>query len=132
MSDTARFAAILCVAVLLVRCTTVRTVTVPTVQYRDSIRVEHRHDSVYIRDSIRVQDTGDTVRVDRWRTLYVWRMRVDTVATMRVDTIPVTVEVERAPTVWTRVKLAAFPWLLAIAAVAALYVLIKIWKTFKI
>lgn len=123
--------AMMVAALTLTGCSTIREVPVPRVEYRDSVRVVAKVDSVVIRDSVYIRDKGDTIRVERWRYRDVWRLRVDTIAVAKVDTMTTIVEVERSPTAWEKVRLAAFPWLLAVAVAAVLYVAIKIWNFFK-
>ena len=118
-------------ALTLLGCSTIREVPVPRVEYRDSVRIVAKVDSVTIRDSVYIRDKGDTITIERWRVKDVWRWRVDTIAVAKVDSVTTIVEVERSPTAWERARLAAFPWLLAVAVAAVLYVAIKIWNFFK-
>lgn len=118
-------------ALTLSGCSTIREVPVPRVEYRDSVRIVAKVDSVTIRDSVYIRDKGDTITIERWRVKDVWRWRVDTIAVAKVDSVTTIVEVERSPTAWERARLAAFPWLLAVAVAAVLYVAIKIWNFFK-
>lgn len=118
-------------ALTLSGCSTIREVPVPRVEYRDSVRIVAKVDSVTIRDSVYIRDKGDTLTIERWRVKDVWRWRVDTIAVAKVDSVTTIVEVERSPTAWERARLAAFPWLLAVAVAAVLYVAIKIWNFSK-
>lgn len=83
---------IICILVLMLTgffssCT--RTVYVPKVTVEhDSIYIAtHTRDSVYLRDSIYIREKGDTVYLERWRTKYVERLRVDTTTVTVSDTI---------------------------------------------
>lgn len=77
------------VVVLLFGLTACRTVSpcVPETITRDSIRVQHVLDSVYLyeHDSIFVHSKKDTVWVERWKTRYkdVIRVERDTVRDVR-------------------------------------------------
>lgn len=104
-------------AALLVGC----KATQPIVQTRDSVRVEFRHDSVYVwqHDSI-FRDRwrrGDTVfvTVEKWRVQ--WRDKIteihDTISTNEVQTV----EVKYVPAYYKRVS-TGFWILLAIMIVA--------------
>lgn len=77
------------VAVLLGMCSCTRTVYVPKVTVEhDSIYIAtHTRDSVYLRDSIYIREKGDTTVLERWRTQYVERLRVDTTTVTVSDTI---------------------------------------------
>lgn len=91
-------------AAILVSCKT----TQPIVQTRDSVRVEYKHDSVFVwqHDSI-FRDrwrNGDTVfvTVEKWQVK--WRDKVceihDTIATVEVQTV----EVQIVPNYYKRVS----------------------------
>lgn len=55
-------------------------------------------DSVFVHDSVYVRETGDTVFLTRWRTLWRERAVHDTVIERLIDTVRLTetVEVEKA------------------------------------
>lgn len=60
----------------------------------DSVRVRAvERDSIYLRDSVFVMQAGDTIRIEKWRTHYVERLKHDTLQVLSADTIPVPVEV---------------------------------------
>lgn len=63
---------------------------------RDSIV---RYDSVYVRDK------GDTLYVERWKYLYRDKVRVDTMVSVRVDTLAVPYPVEKRLTRWEQIRL---------------------------
>lgn len=79
---------VLLLAYVLCGCKTVSP-CVPETVVRDSIRVQHVLDSVYLyeRDSIFVESRRDTVWVERWRTRYKDAVRVerDTVRDVRTE-----------------------------------------------
>lgn len=91
------------VAVLLGMCSCTRTVYVPQVSVeRDSIYIAtHTRDSVYLRDSIYIREKGDTIVLERWRTQYVERLRVDTTTVTVSDTIREPYPVEK-PLTWAQ------------------------------
>lgn len=62
-------------------------------------------DSVYVMDSVLVVK-GDTVTEYRWRYVYRYKGRTDTLYVNRTDSIrvPYPVEVEKKLTLWQRVK----------------------------
>jgi len=75
---------------LLAGCRT-KYVAVPTVQIRDSIVTKVQRDSVALHDSVFVNTytRGDTVFVDKVKAMYLYkdRLRVDTVAVVKRDTV---------------------------------------------
>ena len=58
-------------------------------------------------DSIYVRDKGDTVFVDRYKYMFIDKVRVDTMVSIRVDTLSVPYPVEKKLTRWERVKMEA-------------------------
>ena len=91
----------------LAGCSRAQYVPVETVR-RDSIYLTQiQRDSIYKYDSIHVRDKGDTVFVDRYKYLFVDKLRRDTLYVCRTDTIRVPYPVERELTAWQRVKLEA-------------------------
>lgn len=114
------------VALLLVSFASCKQTKVVTVtEYRDSIRIEQRYDSIYVynKDSIYIREKGDTVLVDKYHIIYRDRNRVDTCYVSQSHEVPVVTTVE-VPTryipkwVW---------WLLGINVAAVIAVGIRIW-----
>ena len=104
---------------------------VPIVEVRDSVRVEFKHDSVYVykHDSI-FRDrwrTGDTVYIttDRWRTLYKDKI-VEIHDTIRSNE---TIVQERkvVPTFYKTCTVIMWIMCVAVIAYAAVRILIKIY-----
>ena len=80
-----------------------RTIYVPKVTVEhDSIYIAtHTRDSVYMKDSIYIREKGDTVYLERWRTKYVERLRIDTLSVVISDTIREPYPVEK-PLTWAQ------------------------------
>lgn len=60
-----------------------KPIEVKSVEYRDKLRV----DSIHLHDSIYVQRLNDTVFVERFKTEFRYKLRVDTL--VKIDSIPV-------------------------------------------
>lgn len=89
----------------LAGCSRAQYVPVETVR-RDSIYLTQiQRDSIYKYDSIHVRDKGDTVFVDRYKYLFVDKLRRDTLYVCRTDTVRVPYPVERELTRWERFRL---------------------------
>lgn len=104
---------------LLAGCKSVQYVPVETVR-TDSIYVDrYQRDSIYQRDSVFVNrwTAGDTVYQDKvvWKYVYRDKVKYDTVAILRSDTVRVPYPVERRLTTWEQVRLNVGGW--AIGAV---------------
>lgn len=87
--------AVLWSAMLMVGCTTTKFVEVEKVVRDTTYIKQQQRDSVWLHDSVFVALTGDTVRIERWRTKFVERLRVDTMVRVRVDSVPKPYPVEK-------------------------------------
>lgn len=119
--------------VVFAGCTTTRYVPVPSVSV-DSVYVDRFHrDSVYLHDSVFVNrySKGDTVFVDKVVTRYKYkdRLRHDTVAVVRVDSVRVPYPVEKDLGWWEKTKIGVFPILIGMIAVLAFVV---VWLVKKL
>lgn len=89
----------------LAGCSRTQYVPVETVR-RDSIYLTQiQRDSIYKYDSIYIKERGDTVFVDRYKYLFVDKLRHDTLYLSRTDTVRVPYPVERELTRWERFRL---------------------------
>ena len=124
-----------CIAVALflamVGCKTVDCI--PEVEYRDSIRTEYIHDSIYRyeRDSIFIHQKADTVWLEKYITRYkdVMKVERDTVWRDNMQTIVKEVEVEKP--IAPFVKWLAW-WGAAALLILLLWVVLKIYHKFFI
>jgi hypothetical protein len=105
---------------------------VPVVQketHTDSIYLTKvQRDSIWLHDSIRVEARNDTVRVDRWHTKYVERLRIDTIFETHVDSIPVPYEVVREVPAKMSKTQKGFMWF-GIIAMMALVLIVGRWAS---
>ena len=124
----------ICVIITLpAGCGTTRYVPVETVR-TDSVYADRWHkDSVFVHDSVFMNrwTQGDTVFTDKYVVKYAYRdkVRYDTVAVVRQDTVSVPCPVEKELGWWERVRIDAFPVLVIIIAVLAVVV---VWLARKL
>lgn len=107
---------------VLAGCRSVRYVPVEAVR-TDSVHVDRwQRDSVYLKDSVYVNrwTYGDTVFVDKVSVKYLYRdrLRTDTVAVVRRDSVQIPLPVQKPLGWWEQARLKLF-WPL-VAALAAL------------
>lgn len=103
---------------LLAGCKSVQYVPVETVR-SDSIYVDrYKRDSIYQRDSVFVNrwTVGDTIYQDKvvWKYVYRDKVKYDTVAILRSDTINVPYPVECKLSKWEQLKLNVGGWAISI------------------
>lgn len=111
----------------LAGCKSVQYVPVETVR-TDSIYVDrYQRDSIYQRDSVFVNRwiAGDTIYQDKvvWKYVYRDKVKYDTVATLRSDTINVPYPVECKLSKWEQLKLNVGGWAISIIIIIVLIVM---------
>ena len=118
----------LILVLLLSGCAT-KVVTVPEIHTEYVYRTDSflKSDCIYVNDSVFVREKGDTVWIERYKTLYRdrWRdvVRVDSV--VKVDSIPYKVEVEKPLTWWERQKIEFGELAMFLMAVLLVFVVLK-------
>ena len=73
----------------LCSCTKTEYITVEKVRTDTTYITKHQRDSVWLHDSTFVKVAGDTVRIERWHTVWQNHLEHDTVYKARVDSVPV-------------------------------------------
>ena len=111
---------------VLAGCRSVRYVPVEAVR-TDSVHVDRwQRDSVYLKDSVYVNrwTYGDTVFVDKVSVKYLYRdrLRTDTVAVVRRDSVQIPLPVEKPLGWWQQTRLNMFWPLVAVVVVLAVAV----------
>ena len=96
---------VLAVLFLMAGCKQVQYVPVEKVRLDSIYLTQIQRDSIYKYDSIYVRDKGDTVFVDRYRYLFVDKLRRDTMYISRIDTLRVPYPVEKELTRWQQFRL---------------------------
>lgn len=119
---------------ILTGCKSVQFVPVETVR-TDSVYIDrYQHDSIYQRDSVFVNrwTAGDTVYQDKvvWKYVYRDKVKYDTVAILRSDTVRVPYPVERRLSTWEKVRLNVGGW--AIALFVIIILVVVGWAIYKI
>lgn len=104
----------LCVLITLICGCKTQYVTVEKVRTDTLYRSQLMHDSIHVHDSISVYVRGDTVLRDRWRTMHVYHLDIDTVTYIRHDSIPLPYPVEKRISVTPQ-----WVWYILLYAVAA-------------
>ena len=118
-------------AMAVTSCRSVRYVPVETVKH-DSVYVgKVVRDSVFVKDSVLVVK-GDTVTEYRWKYVFKYKNRTDTLYVSRTDTIRVPYPVEAKLTKWQQFKMEAGGYAIALAVILVIavagYFVMKIRK----
>ena len=126
--------AALLVALLVTILPSCKTVDcLPEVVYRDSIRTEYIHDSIYRyeRDSIYIHQKADTVWMEKYITRYKDVLKVERDTVWRDNTQTIVKEVEVEKPIAAFVKWLAW-WGAAALLILLLWVVLKIYRKFFI
>lgn len=100
-------------------------VPVESVRY-DSVFFEKiRKDSIFVQDSVFIRQKGDTVFKDKFHVVYKYVLQRDTMLTVRRDSIPVPVPVEKKRTWWEQTKIDVGGFAVAIIVI---YVLCRLMR----
>lgn len=102
-------------------CRTVQYMPVETVRTDSLYFNTVSTDSVYVKDSVLIVK-GDTVTEYRWRYVYKYKDRTDTVYVSRTDSVQVPYPVEKELTRWQRFKMDIGGYALAAVVVIVLIV----------
>lgn len=117
---------------LLAGCKSVQYVPMETVR-TDSIYVDrYQRDSIYQRDSVFVNrwTAGDTIYQDKvvWKYVYRDKVKYDTVAILRSDTINVPYPVECKLSKWEQLKLNVGGWAISIIIITLILLMGYMYK----
>lgn len=112
---------------LLAGCKSVKYIPVETVR-TDSVYVDrYLRDSIYQRDSVFINrwTAGDTVYQDKvvWKYVYRDKVKYDTVAILRSDTVRVPFQVDRELSKWEQIRLDVGGWAIGVVIITILIVI---------
>lgn len=125
MRELARIIVLILLAIMLYGCKSIQYVPVETIKRDTTYISQIKIDSIYHRDSIYVEHKGDTVYLSKYKYLYKYIEKHDTLWREKTDTIQVVYPVEAQLTKWQKIKINMGEYL--IAAI----VLIVIWLCAK-
>lgn len=95
-------------------------------KYRDSVR----KDTIFVHDSVFVSVVGETKTVERWRTKYVERTKIDTLMVLQRDTVYSCRRevVKQELSFFDRLKTSAFWWLVLVIVVLLIINLLRKYR----
>lgn len=105
MRELARIITLIFLATILYSCKSIQYVPVETMKRDTTYLSQTKIDSIYHRDSIYVERKGDTVYLSKYKYLYKYIEKHDTLWREKVDTIQVAYPVEAQLTKWQKIKI---------------------------
>lgn len=125
MREYARIIIIAIIALCLSACKSIKYVPVETVKVDTTYISQIKIDSVYYRDSIYVEHKGDTVYLSKYKYLYKYIEKHDTLWQEKVDTIQVVYPVEAQLTKWQKIKINMGEYLIVAIVLIAIWLCVK-------
>ena len=110
---------------MLYSCKSIQYVPVETTKRDTTYLSQTKIDSIYHRDSIYVERKGDTVYLSKYKYLYKYIEKHDTLWREKVDTIQVEYPVEAQLTKWQKIKINIGEYLITAIALVTIWLCAK-------
>lgn len=125
MRELTRIIVLMLLAIILYGCKSIQYVPVETIK-RDTTYISRtKIDSIYHRDSIYVEHKGDTVYLSKYKYLYKYIEKHDTLWREKTDTIQVAYPIEAQLTKWQKIKINMGEYLIAAIVLIAIWLCVK-------
>lgn len=125
MRELTRIIMLVFLAAILYSCKSIQYVPVETIKRDTTYISQTKIDSIYHRDSIYVEHKGDTVYLNKYKYLYKYIEKHDTLWREKVDTIQVAYPVEAQLTKWQKIKINMGEYLIAAIALIIIWLCVK-------
>lgn len=125
MRELARIITLIFLATILYSCKSIQYVPVETTKRDTTYLSQTKIDSIYHRDSIYVERKGDTVYLSKYKYLYKYIEKRDTLWREKVDTIQVAYPVEARLTKWQKIKINIGEYLITAIALVIIWLCAK-------
>lgn len=125
MRELARIITLIFLATILYSCKSIQYVPVETIKVDTTYISQIKIDSIYHRDSIYVEHKGDTVYLSKYKYLYKYIEKHDTLWREKTDTIQVVYPVEAQLTKWQKIKINMGEYLIAAIVLIVIWLCVK-------
>lgn len=125
MRELARIITLIFLATILYSCKSIQYVPVETMKRDTTYLSQTKIDSIYYRDSIYVEHKGDTVYLSKYKYLYKYIEKHDTLWREKVDTVRVAYPVEAQLTKWQKIKINIGEYLITAIALVIIWLCAK-------
>ena len=125
MRELARIITLIFLATILYSCKSIQYVPVETMKRDTTYLSQTKIDSIYHRDSIYVEHKGDTVYLSKYKYLYKYIEKHDTLWREKVDTVRVAYPVEAQLTKWQKIKINICEYLITAIALVIIWLCAK-------
>lgn len=125
MRELARIITLIFLATILYGCKSIQYVPVETMKRDTTYLSQTKIDSIYHRDSIYVERKGDTMYLSKYKYLYKYIEKHDTLWREKVDTVRVAYPVEAQLTKWQKIKINIGEYLITAIALVIIWLCAK-------
>lgn len=125
MRELTRIIVLILLAIMLYGCKSTQYVPVETIKRDTTYISQIKIDSIYHRDSIYVEHKGDTVYLSKYKYLYKYIEKHDTLWREKTDTIQVVYPVEAQLTKWQKIKINMGEYLIAAIVLIVIWLCVK-------
>lgn len=125
MRELTRIIALMLLTIILYSCKSIQYVPVETIKRDTTYISQIKIDSIYHRDSIYVEHKGDTVYLSKYKYLYKYIEKHDTLWREKTDTIQVVYPVEAQLTKWQKIKINMGEYLIIAIALVIIWLCAK-------
>lgn len=125
MREYARIIIIAIVALCLSACKSIKYMPVETVKVDTTYISQIKIDSVYHKDSIYIEHKGDTVYLSKYKYLYKYIEKHDTLWREKTDTIRVAYPIEAQLSKWQKIKINMGEYIIAAIILIAIWLCVK-------
>lgn len=125
MRELTRIIVLIFLAAILYSCKSIQYVPVETIKRDTTYISQTKIDSIYQRDSIYVEHKGDTVYLNKYKYLYKYIEKHDTLWREKVDTVQVAYPVEAQLTKRQKIKINMGEYLITAIALIIMWLCVK-------
>ena len=111
-------------------CRSIKYVPVESIQYDSVYLNKVVKDSIYIKDSVLLVK-GDTIIEYRYKYIYQYKDKTDTLYVTKTDSVQVPYPVEKQLTWWQQFQIDVGGWAIGIAIISAIIVIMVVIRKMK-
>lgn len=111
-------------------CRSIKYVPVESIQYDSVYLNKVVKDSIYIKDSVLLVK-GDTIIEYRYKYIYQYKDKTDTLYVTKTDSVQVPYPVEKQLTWWQQFQIDVGGWAIGIAIISAIIVIMVVVRKMK-
>lgn len=126
----APFMCIILLASAIWSCRSIKYVPVESIQYDSVYLNKVVKDSIYIKDSVLLVK-GDTIVEYRYKYIYQYKDKTDTLYVTKTDSVQVPYPVEKQLTWWQQFQIDVGGWAIGIAIISAIIVIMVVVRKMK-